>query len=253
MKSKNTLLVLVLTTVAGLSHTLAQSLASNPDTYRAYLTSATADAMKAWEDVVNKYQSDLKEDPSSEDRRFNLALAQYGLLNGTMRAKDETLFDRHVEAAVENLESIKGSHTYEAQALLAAVYGLQMAYSPSKGMFLGPRSGSLLDKARKGDPKSALIWKLYANSKLHTPEAYGGDVDEAIESYEKAIALYELNTINTKDNWLYLDALAFLGQAYARKGETGKAIVIYEKALSTEPKFGWVKYNLLPAVQKPKP
>jgi tetratricopeptide (TPR) repeat protein len=253
MKSRNTMLALGLMIVAGLSHTLAQSLAANLDTYKAYLTATTADAMHAWETVVANAQSDLKQDPASEYRRFNLALAQYGLLNGTMRAKDESLFNRHVDATIDNLEAIKGDHNFEAQALLAGVYGLQMAYSPSKGMFLGPKTSSLLDKARKGDPKSALIWKLYANSKLHTPEAYGGDVGEAIESYEKAIALYEGNTINTKDNWLYLDALAFLGQAYVRKGETSKAIAVYEKALTVEPNFGWVKYNLLPAAQKSKP
>ena len=75
---------------------------------------------------------------------------------------------------------------------------------------------------------------------------WGGDITEAIEAYEKSIQLYESRPEALKFNWMYLDALAFMGQAYLKNGDTGKAIATYEKALQAEPEFGWVKYALLP-------
>ena len=75
---------------------------------------------------------------------------------------------------------------------------------------------------------------------------WGGDIKEAIESYEKCVQLYEANPAALTSNWMYLDALAFQGQAYLKNGDTGKAIATFEKALQAEPEFGWVKFTLLP-------
>jgi tetratricopeptide (TPR) repeat protein len=227
----------------------AQSLESDPYTYQAYLERSTAEATQAWIEIVATSETELSRDAANEEFKFKLALAQFGLLNATMRSKDEDLFNDHVDATVANLEAIKGKHAFEAQALLGAVYGLQLAYSPLKGIYLGPRCSSLLNTATKGDPQSPLIWKLYANSKLYTPKAYGGDIGEAIEAYEKAIALYEATPDKAKSNWIFIDTMAFLGQAYAKDGQNAKAIAMYEKALTAEPNFDWVKYNLLPAAQ----
>lgn len=119
-----------------------------------------------------------------------------------------------------------------------------------QGMFLGSKSSGLADKAIDLSPASPFVWKVYANSKFFTPEMFGGDLKEAIESYEKSVALYEASPTKLKSNWYYLDALAFLGQAYAKNGENGKAIATYEKAISVEPEFGWVKYRLLPIVKE---
>ena len=87
-----------------------------------------------------------------------------------MRSQDEDLFNSYLDATIDNLEAIKTIHAAEAKAVLASVYGLQLAYSPWKGMFLGPKSSSLMEKALKANPSSPLIWKLYGNSKYHTPD-----------------------------------------------------------------------------------
>ena len=117
-------------------------------------------------------------------------------------------------------------------------------------MFLGPKSSSLMEKAMKMNSLSPLIWKLYGNAKYHTPDAYGGSVDEAVKAYEKAIDLYEADPAKKQNNWLYLDTMAFLGQAYTRKQQSLKAVAIYEKAIEVEPSFSWIKYSLLPAAKK---
>lgn len=249
MKNKLTIVVVVVLMSATITKALAQSLFVNPAAYKAYLAASAPDALAAFERLVVEARAASKANPGDNTLRFKQALADFSLLNATMRTKDQSVFNKYVDGALSNLEKIEGRHAAEAQALLAAVYGLQIAYDASKGMSLGPKPATLLGKAIKAEPGSALIWKLYGNSKLHTPEAYGGNVAEAISSYEKALTLFESGPKEGKGDWLYLDTMAFLGQAYVRQGDTDKALAIYDKALKVEPSFNWVKHNLIAAAK----
>ncbi len=214
--------------------------------YKAYLSSTRA--TDDWKKAVADRQSELQKNPTDPEAPFKLALAQYGLLSSTMRYQDEDLFDAYYEATIDNLQTIIAANKQwgDPQALLSAVYGLKMGYSPLQGMFLGSKSNSLTEKAKKLSPSSPLVWKVYANAKFFTPEMWGGDIEMAIDGYEKCIQRYESKPEQLKHNWMYLDALAFQGQAYLKNGDTGKAIQSYEKALKAEPDFGWIKEVLLP-------
>ena len=214
--------------------------------YKAYLSDA--DATAAWKSAVEMRMAALGLDEKSSKARFGVALAQFGLLSSTMRWQNEDLFDEYYKDTEKNLEEIieADKKWAEPYALLSAIYGLKMGYSPLQAMFLGGKSNNLIEKAKKLDPTSPLAWKVLANAKFFTPTAFGGDIDESIEAYEKCIALYEARPELLKQNWMYLDALAFMGQAYMKNGDAGKAIAVYEKALAAEPEFGWVKFVLLP-------
>lgn len=214
----------------------------DPTSYHAYINSS----QKAiWKKEVQEKKAAAKNDKQTQ---FELALSQYGLLASTMADQDEDMFDDYYDDTVDNLEAIiKANKSWgEPKALLSAVYGLKMAYSPMMGMFLGSKSGNLIEKAKEQSPQSPLVIKLYANSKFFTPEMFGGDLDEAISSYNKCLQLYEAQPNQLVYNWLYLDALAFAGQAYLKKGEKEKARQLFEKALEIEPEFMWVKHGLLP-------
>lgn len=206
-------------------------------TYQAYVNNSQV----MWDRAVSGTHPD----------EFSKAMAYYGLLNGTMADKDEDRFDKYYDQTLELFESLvsSGVKVAESKAVLSSVYGLAMAYDSWKGMYLGPKSGSLIQAALKTGLEIALVRKLYAGSKLYTPGMFGGDVSVALENFKLAIGLYEAES-DTVNNWLYLDALAHLGITYHKLGKPDEAISIYEKALAIEPKFGWVKYNLLPSAQK---
>jgi tetratricopeptide (TPR) repeat protein len=245
MKTKCiTITLFLLATALGLA--IAQENSINGLLYQAYLSKEVNSAL--WKQAVNEARKIYDQSPRDKQAGFHLATARFALLSSTMRNQDEDLFDEYYGGTVKLLEELNESDKKwaEPRALLSAVYGLKMSYSPMQGMFLGPKSGNLVEKAKSLDPKSPLAWKVYANSKYFTPEMWGGDLNEAIESYEKCIQLYESNPATLKSNWMYLDALAFQGQAYQKNGDTGKAIASYEKALQAEPEFGWVKFTLLP-------
>ncbi len=216
--------------------------------YKAYLSSSKS----LWQQALKSQESIYNNSNKGKDQLFELVLVQYGLLNSTMASKDETTFNDHVDGTIENLEALleQDKNWSAPKAILSAVYGLKMAYSPWKGVFLGSKSSSLVEKAVKEDKDSAIAWKIYGNSKLFTPEMWGGDANAAVEALEKAMALFESQPDLLKFNWLYLDTMSFLGQAYSKTAQQDKAIKMYKKALSIEPDFNWVKYSLLPKAQK---
>lgn len=217
--------------------------------YKAYM--ADPNFKELWKQEVLMKSNLSKRNPSDNRNKYDLALAHLGLLSATMRDQDESLFDDYYDEAVDNLQSIisEDKKWAEPMAVLSAIYGLKLGYSPWQGMFLGPKSSNLIEKAKELAPQSALVWKIYANSKFFTPEMWGGDIKEAIASYEKSIQLYEKETEGPTYNWMYMDAIAFLGQAYLKNGEPTKAVSTFEKALAKDPDFGWVRFVLLPQAQ----
>lgn len=221
--------------------------------YKAYLSNESVP--ETWKQVVASRKELWKKDGRDQHVHFQLALAQFGLLASTMRNQDEDLFDEYYDSIEDELKVIMEAEPKwgEPYSLLSSVYGLKMSYSPMQGIFLGAKSGSLSEKGAKLSPKSPLVWKVIANAKLFTPEMWGGDINESIEAFEKCVQLYETDPAGLKFNWMYLDALAFMGQAYVKNGDTGKAISAYEKALKAEPEFGWVKHVLLPQAKAKVP
>lgn len=177
------------------------------------------------------------------------AKAMYGLLNNTMATQDEDTFDENVEQTIDLLKEIieQEPNNGEAKAILSSVYGLVMAYSPMKGMLYGSKSSSLVASAMKLEPLSPLVQKLYAGSKLYTPEMFGGNPKEAVLAYEKSITLYEKE--NIENNWLYLDALVGLSLAYRKIGKNDEAKETLAKALEIEPEYGWAK-SILTSMNK---
>lgn len=203
--------------------------------YQAYLVQSQV----MWKKIVDQ----------SSKETFERALALYGLLNGTMANRDEEEFHQYYEATITLLEQLAdaGDHEPECMAIQSAIYGLELAYNSWKGMFLGPKSAGLINDAYELAPDNPLVVKLYASSKLYTPEMFGGDIQLAVQEFSRSLILFEKSASNDR-NWIYLDALAHLGIAYQRAGQLDLALDTFDKALLVEPSFNWVKSRLRPKV-----
>ena len=215
--------------------------------YQAYLTNNKS----LWKQLVSKQQDNYQKVKTNENL-YHLLLAQHGLLGATMADQDEDLFDDHHKKAKDNIEELIEAdyQVANSKAILSAIYGWEMAYSSYKGMFLGGKSSKNIQEATKLDPSSPLVWQVYGSSKLFTPAMFGGDIKLALSSFKKAVELYEADATLINSNWRYLDALAWLGQAYVANDQKEMAKKVYEKTLEIEPNFGWVKYSLLPSLEK---
>ena len=209
--------------------------------YRGYLTSSKT----PWEQALKKIKNDASLTPSQ--RLMATTEAQAGLLIYTMASQDEATFDEVADDLEKNLETLleqneKNSH---ALARFAQLYGATISFSSYKAMYLGPQSQNLVDKALTYDPANAEAWVQRGTSALFTPAMFGGDVEEAVSCFQKAVQYFEEQSDTTR-NWQYINALAWLGQALQQAGQTSEAVTVFNKALDVEPDFGWVKHQLLP-------
>ena len=209
--------------------------------YQGYLTASQA----PWEQAIQEIEQD---DSLNETQKLAaLTEAQTGLLVYALANQDEAAYDAVANDLEDNLEVLLDQNEADAQSLakMARLNGATMAFHNWKAMYLGPQSEKLVDRALAAAPTNPNAWMQRGGSRLFTPEMFGGDVDEAITAFEKAVQYYEAQPNHT-DNWRYLDALAWLGQAYQKADRSAEAADVFGKALKVEPNFGWVKYKLLP-------
>lgn len=229
--------------IANLISATTMSQSVNDLMHQAY----TTQKKELWKKSVELATVEFKQKPTDVHAQLNLGVAHYGLLLSTMSTEDKDLFDEYVSATKDRLKEIieLPSTAAEGKGLLSAVLGLQMAYSPMKGMLLGGKSSNLAADAKEIAPTSPLAWRFYGINKFYTPSSFGGDIKEAIVALEKSIALFESTAISK--NWLYLDTLALLGQAYTKAGEKAKAIATFEKAIAAEAGFTYARSLLAKA------
>ena len=141
----------------------------------------------------------------------------------------------------------------EAHALLSSVYGLKVANSPMKGFLLGSRAGSALDKAVALAPGNPRVLVSQGVSKFKTPRMFGGNPKEAETLLRRAVEHASKQPADAPfPAWGRFDAHVWLGQVLAQRGDTAGARAEYGKALDVAPRSGWVRYVLLPALDKKK-
>ncbi len=223
----------------------AQECSTEETAYKAYLTADT----ELWQQTITDLQQQYDKSKSDADL-LALARGQYESYTALQGQTDKKAKQKHLDTAEKNaatyLENNKDSA--EGHALLSSIYGLQIALSPMKGMSLGRASGTHLDKALKLNPKSPFVNYQKGSSLYYTPAMWGGDVDEAIVYLTKTKQLCE--AAKQTESIVYLNTLAVLGQAYQYKEKYADAKKEYETALAVAPEFGWVKYQLLPELEK---
>lgn len=183
---------------------------------------------------------------------YYIALTDYrisGLLEGESKDPSE-----HLNAAVEHLKKATeiDPQAAEAYALLSSVYGWQIGLSPMKTMLLGPKSGKAIQKAKQLAPDNPRVVLSAAISDFNTPEMFGGSKEKGLQGFQRAAELFaqEEPTDPIQPGWGHREAYAWLGIAYQIRGELESARTAFEKALEIDPDFGWVKYWLLPELEK---
>ncbi len=204
--------------------------------YRGYLK---ADLKKLAAPLDKVAFKDLIKSQDTDELYQYLELS-YVLLSSTLTYEDEVTFSKYVDNTVELAERILEVDKEHAKAMsiLSGVYGLKIAYSPMKGMFIGPKSTRYAEKSYETAPSDPTTLMMYGINKYNTPGAWGGDIDKAIEVFKAAISYYEEKE-KTSNNWKYLNSLAWLGLAYEEKKEYGLAESAYNKSIETEPDFEW--------------
>lgn len=145
----------------------------------------------------------------------------------------------------------------ETFALRSSAIGQLIGTSrnPLDGMRLGPKSASLMERAEEGSgAQNPRVWLLKGMSAMYTPAMFGGGLDRAAASLQRALELFASDRpAPAAPAWGHADAYVYLGQVEAKRGHRDAARQAYDRALALQPDNAWVRHVLLPALDRPQP
>jgi tetratricopeptide (TPR) repeat protein len=174
------------------------------------------------------------------------------LLQGMKRDEDE--YRPLLEAAESLLDrSAAKLPLAETYAIRSSVIGQLIGSSPLRGMTLGRKSSSAMDRALELGPNNPRVWLLRGIGAMFTPALFGGGVDKAEEYLTKSLSLFPGDTpALAMPAWGHAEAYIWLGQVYKRRDRIDDARQAYTRALELQPDNGWVRHVLLPGLDRAK-
>ena len=183
--------------------------------------------------------------------KYYLAYNQYRLLLMPTKNGKDNLFDTYYEQAVENAKTVARQNELkpEANILLSALYMMQLSKNQAEAPTISAKIYKLLGQAQSNNPQNPRIYLVKGIMLFHTPKMFGGSVEKALTNFKKAARLFESSKQGFVD-WGYLETLAWEGQSLQRLKKYSEAESVYKKSLKIEPEFKWVKYVLLPNLQR---
>jgi tetratricopeptide (TPR) repeat protein len=139
----------------------------------------------------------------------------------------------------------------ETYALRSSVLGQLIGSNPVRGMILGPRSSSAMDRAIELGPRNPRVWMLRGVGAMFTPAMFGGGLEKSEQYLRKAITLFaDDRPARPLPAWGHAEAYAWLGQLLHKQKRIDDARAAYTKALELQPENGWVRHVLLPALER---
>jgi tetratricopeptide (TPR) repeat protein len=202
-----------------------------------------------WEGIIGEFER-LYQSRRETSLLYDLLLARYGFIAFTLE-KEPAKARFHLDKAESELEQLLKFSSYRAHSLAmqGAFLGFRISLRPISAVVLGPRSYSALNKAMEADATNPVVLMEMGNSRFYTPAAFGGSKQQALNYYSRSVEFFEKDLKNNQ-RWLYLNTLVGLAKTYQFLGDKNKAIATYNKALDYEPRFKWVRDDLLPEISR---
>ncbi len=190
--------------------------------------------------------------PSDEFTLYYLAYADYSISIMVMnknKAQAAQYIDEAINYADKALQINKKSA--ETLALLGTIYGIKISLDNQDMMVYGPKSNRVIAEALSLEPDNPRVLLQAGINKMYTPEFYGGSKTEAMRLFEKAVSIFDSSSAvdSLKPDWGRLESLAWLGRCFEGQKDFSKAVDVYKKALSENPDYAWIKYQLLPEAE----
>jgi tetratricopeptide (TPR) repeat protein len=218
--------------------------------YYAYISSD----MDRWESIMERMESDWTERKDSE-LLYELTEAQYGFIGYCIAEKRKKEAKVYIEKAENNIKllMVYNDSLSGVYSLHGAIFGLRISLEPFKAPAYGKRSEELNEYAIKLDPLDPQAWMEKANIEFYKPAMFGGSKTRAVPLYEKAVLLFESSPDVIQADWIYLNCITALANAYVETRQFRQADHLYKRILRMEPDFKWIKDDVYPAFKEKHP
>lgn len=241
MERSKYILTLILSTL------IFQSLVANykSDIYSAYINGD----MSKWKNIIDQMN---QQQEKMNDFLLELTNYQYGYIGWSIGNQKKKEAEKYLKKVEENLKILeKANYNMSVvNSYKSAILGFYIGLDKYKAPILGIRSIDCAKSAIALDKKNPFGYIQYGHCLFYMPSLFGGSKQEALTYFKKAEELMRLNENQFKNDWNFLSLLALIGQSYMILKNYKQAKVYYEKALTTEPGFLWVKKELYPDLLK---
>jgi len=150
----------------------------------------SAQSPEAFQDIANNFERIAG---AEKDQWHAYYYAAYAMAMKSFITKDKSQVDGICDKADEFLSMAESlnSNNSEITTLKAMLLESRMSVDQSRGMTLGPRASTLLEKALSEQPaNNPRALTQMAQMKYYTPVAFGGGKDPGLVYIKKAVAAY---------------------------------------------------------------
>jgi tetratricopeptide (TPR) repeat protein len=118
-----------------------------------------------------------------------------------------------------------------------------------KAPFIGLKSLRYVKEAVAKDSTNYFAYIQYGNVLYYMPAMFGGSRKEAVVKYLKAKELMVQQGVHTQ-NWLYMNLLLTLADAYKKEKDWESVKACYDEALQLQPNYPYITEKLYPTLQQ---
>ena len=209
--------------------------------YKAY----SRGKMDKWLEIMNNCEKNIDKDDKAE--QLELISYYYGYTAWLIGAEKYNTAEEYIDKSEMVIDKLLEESPENAtlQAYKGAFIAFSIGISKFKAIYLGPKSMRYINRSLELDSVNIQGNIEKGNSMYYRPSVFGGDKNEAIEYYEKAVKSFE-NQDLVVNNWMYINTMTALGQAYEATDQIQQAKLCYEKIIRIFPNFMWVEDELYP-------
>jgi len=205
----------------------------------AFFESYRAGSMAPWPGLIAEMEKAKSTDLAWQ---IEMVKAMYGLVGYEIGSRNKDLARVYVNKADGYLDKLLKNYPNNAQihSLAGAFYGYKISLAFYMAPFYGPKSLSQINKAIELDPTEPTGYIEKGNSLQYRPAALGGDKNEALRLYRKALKLMEGRN-DLSCNWQQMLLRAFILKTLYETNQTAEANAFMQEMQKDYGSMDWIK------------
>jgi len=205
----------------------------------AFYDSYKSGTMAPWPALIAEMEKSGSQDVAWQTE---IVKAMYGLVGYQIGLGEKDVARKYVDKADRLLDELleKNPQNARLHALSGAFYGFKISLAAYKAPFLGPKSLSHIEKAISLEPNNPAGYIEKGNSLMYRPAAFGGDKEEGLALFRKALALMDARP-NEKCDWQKLLLRTFIVKALYETKRNTEAQAFVKQMEKEYGSMDWIK------------